>query len=114
MHLSHESDDQSGEFIYISPFNPDEIETYGNGIQSAVTSSSAGFSGIEYQVWNGTAFQQPERLFPAPTFKRDIAANLLNHYLVFSGLTYEVLFSIYDSTNDRVLLFLKEADHDEQ
>lgn len=114
VHLSHESDDQSGEFIYVTSFNPEEVETYGNAIESAVKSSSVGFSRIEYLLWDGTAFQTPDRLFPAPTFKRDIAAYLLNHYLVFSSLTYEILFSIYDPTHDRVLLFLKEADSDEQ
>ena len=114
MHLSHESDDQTGEFIYITPFNPEELDTYGDAVQSASERSQDLSSRIEYLLWDGTAFQSPERLFPSATFKRDIAAYLLNHYLVFSRVTYEILFSIYDPSRDRVLLFLKEADRDEQ
>lgn len=116
VHLSHESDDQAGEFIYITPFHSEELETFGGAIQSAVdiNANSITSSRIEYLLWNEDSFGPPQRLFPVPTFKRDIATYLLNHYLVFSDVTYEVLFSIYDPKRDCVLLFLKEAESDEQ
>lgn len=114
IHLSHESDDQAGELIYITPFNSEDLETYGNAVESTINTNSVVSSRVEYLLWNGASFQAPQQLFPLPTFKRDIAAYLLNHYLVFSNITYEVLFSIYDKAKDRVLLFLKEAESDEQ
>lgn len=113
-HLSHESDDREGEFIYVTPFQEQEPEIYGAAIQAAVNSGTVVSSRLDYLVWDGAAFQPPSRLFPAPTFKRDLSACLLNHYLVFGGITYEMLFSIYDPAPDRVVLFLKEADRDEQ
>lgn len=116
VHLSHESDDQAGEFIYITPFHAEELETFGCAIQSAIdlNVSSMASTRIEYLLWSEDSFQTPQQLFPVPTFKRDVATYLLNHYLVFGSVTYEVIFSIYDPKRDCVRLFLKEADKDEQ
>ena len=116
-HLSHESDDQAGELIYTQPFSAHEIEHYGSAIEIAVKAEQKdkfNVSRLEYLLWNGSSFQAPERLFPSPAFKKDTAAYLLNHYLVFGGMTYEILFSVFDPETDRTIILMKEADRDEQ
>ncbi|WP_397331485.1 hypothetical protein [Paenibacillus sp. JSM ZJ436] len=119
VHLSHEQDDREGELIYVVPYSEATLEEYGSSIEDSLTlflHRGTHFSSgrLSYFIWDGEAFQEPQARFPTPTFHKDAAASLLNHDLVFGGLTYEILYSIYVPRKDVVLLFMKEAESYEQ
>ncbi|KQY82283.1 hypothetical protein ASD24_15485 [Paenibacillus sp. Root52] len=63
----------------------------------------------EYMLWNGHSFEELT-LTESSVYTMEIAEQLLDHYMVRSGKTYEFLYSVLDADRRKVLFFMKEVD----
>ncbi|KLU58039.1 hypothetical protein EL84_04475 [Paenibacillus sp. VT-400] len=63
----------------------------------------------EYMLWNGSSFQELE-LTVSSTYTMELAEQLLDHYMVRAGKTYEFLYSVLDADRKKVLFYMKEVD----
>ncbi|OMF08566.1 hypothetical protein BK131_26030 [Paenibacillus amylolyticus] len=63
----------------------------------------------EYMLWNGRSFQELE-LTVSSTYTMELAEQLLDHYMVRGGKTYEFLYSVLDADRKKVLFYMKEVD----
>ncbi|NUU54966.1 hypothetical protein HP548_12855 [Paenibacillus taichungensis] len=63
----------------------------------------------EYMLWNGSAFQELD-LAESSSYTMELAEQLLDHYMVRGGTTYEFVYSVLDVDRKKVLFLMKEVD----
>ena len=87
---------------------PDE---YGAAIADAALAmcKMSSMYSAEYMLWNGRSFQELD-LTASSTYTMELAEQLLDHYMVRGGKTYEFLYSVLDGDRKKVLFYMKEVD----
>ncbi|WP_260985273.1 hypothetical protein [Paenibacillus xylanexedens] len=110
-HLSNECQDQQEHAVYVTAYDTQMPEGYGGAIADAALAmcKMSSMYSPEYMLWNGHSFEELT-LTESSVYTMEIAEQLLDHYMVRSGKTYEFLYSVLDADRRKVLFFMKEVD----
>ncbi|GIP23950.1 hypothetical protein [Paenibacillus sp. J22TS3] len=109
-HISNETEDDRMHFIYVSPYEPDSLPVYGHTINQTALGQVKVTSllGAEFVYWNGRGFEARDQTGSLPLGNMELARMLLDHYMVRGGITYEVIYSVFDMDRRKVLFYLKD------
>lgn len=109
-HTSNESEDNRQHAIYAKPFQDADLPVYGHEVWRTVFDlCDVGFRiDALFFVWENGRFAEQKFTFYASS-ETDIAQLLLDHYLVESGRSYEVVYTVFDHERKKALFFLKEV-----
>ncbi|WP_315371865.1 hypothetical protein [Paenibacillus xylanexedens] len=110
-HLSNECQDGREHAVYVTPYDQQMPDEYGAAIADAALAmcKMSSMYSAEYMLWNGSSFQELE-LTASSTYTMELAEQLLDHYMVRGGKTYEFLYSVLDADRKKVLFYMKEVD----
>lgn len=110
-HLSNECQDGREHAVYVTAYEQQMPDVYGAAIADAALAmcKMSSMYSAEYMLWNGRSFQELE-LTASSTYTMELAEQLLDHYMVRSGKTYEFLYSVLDADRKKVLFYMKEVD----
>lgn len=110
-HLSNECQDGREHAVYVTAYDQQMPDEYGAAIADAALAmcKMSSMYSAEYMLWNGRSFQELE-LTASSTYTMELAEQLLDHYMVRSGKTYEFLYSVLDADRKKVLFYMKEVD----
>ncbi|PRA03673.1 MULTISPECIES: hypothetical protein [unclassified Paenibacillus] len=110
-HLSNECQDGREHAVYVTAYEQQMPDEYGAAIADAALAmcKMSSMYSAEYMLWNGSSFQELE-LTASSTYTMELAEQLLDHYMVRSGKTYEFLYSVLDADRKKVLFYMKEVD----
>lgn len=110
-HLSNECQDRREHVIYVTMDEQQLPEGYGAAIADAALGlcKMSSMYSPEYMLWNGRSFEELE-LIESAGYTMELAEQLLDHYMVRAGKTYEILYSVLDADRKKVLFFVKEVD----
>ncbi|MET1172165.1 hypothetical protein [Paenibacillus amylolyticus] len=110
-HLSNECQDGREHAVYVTAYDKQMPEQYGAAIADAALAmcKMSSMYSAEYMLWNGSSFQELE-LTVSSTYTMELAEQLLDHYMVRGGKTYEFLYSVLDADRKKVLFYMKEVD----
>lgn len=110
-HLSNECQDGREHAVYVTAYEQQMPDEYGAAIADAALAmcKMSSMYSAEYMLWNGRSFQELE-LTTSFTYTMELAEQLLDHYMVRDGKTYEFLYSVLDADRKKVLFYMKEVD----
>ncbi|SDD33000.1 hypothetical protein SAMN05428987_4526 [Paenibacillus sp. CF095] len=110
-HLSNECQDGREHAVYVTAYEQQMPDEYGAAIADAALAmcKMSSMYSAEYMLWNGRSFQELE-LTVSSTYTMELAEQLLDHYMVRGGKTYEFLYSVLDADRKKVLFYMKEVD----
>ncbi|WP_340028133.1 hypothetical protein MHB71_26745 [Paenibacillus sp. FSL H7-0940] len=110
-HLSNECQDGREHAVYVTAYEQQMPDEYGAAIADAALAmcKMSSMYSAEYMLWNGSSFQELE-LTVSSTYTMELAEQLLDHYMVRGGKTYEFLYSVLDADRKKVLFYMKEVD----
>ncbi|MEK4529448.1 hypothetical protein CXK86_05490 [Paenibacillus sp. BGI2013] len=110
-HLSNECQDGREHAVYVTAYDQQMPDEYGAAIADAALAmcKMSSMYSAEYMLWNGSSFQELE-LTVSSTYTMELAEQLLDHYMVRGGKTYEFLYSVLDADRKKVLFYMKEVD----
>ncbi|MCW3793027.1 hypothetical protein OM416_15660 [Paenibacillus sp. LS1] len=110
-HLSNECQDGLEHAVYVTAYDQQMPDEYGAAIADAALAmcKMSSMYSAEYMLWNGRSFQELE-LTASSTYTMELAEQLLDHYMVRDGKTYEFLYSVLDADRKKVLFYMKEVD----
>ncbi|MDK8190342.1 hypothetical protein QP794_09605 [Paenibacillus sp. UMB7766-LJ446] len=110
-HLSNECEDRREHAVYLTEYNNQKPAEHGTAIADAALSmcKMSSMYSAEYMLWNGSAFQELD-LAESSSYTMELAEQLLDHYMVRGGITYEFVYSVLDADRNKVLFFMKEVD----
>ncbi|WKL04276.1 hypothetical protein Q0F98_14695 [Paenibacillus amylolyticus] len=110
-HLSNECQDGREHAVYVTAYEQQMPDEYGAAIADAALAmcKMSSMYSAEYMLWNGRSFQELE-LTASSTYTMELAEQLLDHYMVHDGKTYEFLYSVLDADRKKVLFYMKEVD----
>ncbi|GAS84345.1 unknown protein [Paenibacillus amylolyticus] len=110
-HLSNECQDGREHAVYVTAYEQQMPDEYGAAIAEAALAmcKMSSMYSAEYMLWNGRSFQELE-LIASSTYTMELAEQLLDHYMVRDGKTYEFLYSVLDADRKKVLFYMKEVD----
>lgn len=110
-HLSNECQDGREHAVYVTAYEQQMPDVYGAAIADAALAmcKMSSMYSAEYMLWNGSSFQELE-LTVSSTYTMELAEQLLDHYMVRGGKTYEFLYSVLDADRKKVLFYMKEVD----
>jgi hypothetical protein len=110
-HLSNECQDRRDHAIYVTAYDQQMPEGHGVAIADATLGmcKMSSMYSPEYMLWNGRSFEELQ-LAESSGYMMELAEQLLDHYMVRGGKTYEFLYSVLDTDRKKVLFFMKEVD----
>ena len=110
-HLSNECQDGREHAVYVTAYEQQMPDEYGAAIADAALAmcKMSSMYSAEYMLWNGSSFQELE-LTASSAYTMELAEQLLDHYIVRDGKTYEFLYSVLDADRKKVLFYMKEVD----
>ncbi|CAI6080520.1 hypothetical protein PAECIP112173_02914 [Paenibacillus sp. JJ-100] len=110
-HLSNECQDRREHAIYVTAYDQQMPEGHGAAIADAALGmcKMSSMYSPEYMQWNGRSFEELE-LAESSGYTMELAEQLLDHYMVREGKTYEILYSVLDTDRKKVMFFMKEVD----
>ncbi|CAM2790121.1 hypothetical protein PATA110615_01315 [Paenibacillus taichungensis] len=110
-HLSNECEDRREHAVYVTEYDNQKPAEYGTAIADAALAmcKMSSMYSAEYMLWNGSAFQELD-LAESSSYTMELAEQLLDHYMVRGGTTYEFVYSVLDVDRKKVLFLMKEVD----
>lgn len=110
-HLSNECQDRREHAVYVTAYDSQMPDEYGAAIADAALAmcKMSSMYSAEYMLWNGRSFEELD-LAESSTYTMELAEQLLDHYMVRSGKTYEFVYSVLDADRRKVMFFMKEVD----